>query len=133
MLKEVKAVHRGCIYEFMNTHGERVFGRYALVVGAEDRSEESLISILLLSEFRGYNRDVVKVRIRGVSYFAHCGLVSFCRRYQLGKVIDRCDPTTMARIDAQIPVELGLAPKSREEYEALYNDLLRTLEGKGDE
>ena len=118
---------RGGIYEFYDPYGERVPGRYALVIAAEDRSLDYFVSILLLTDCAGYGVDVVPVRVRGVRYFAHCGLVSYCQRGQLGKLVGRCEAVSLKRIEGKIPAELGLEPVKRPDYEKLYYDTLALL------
>ena len=117
--------------------GKRLPGRYALVLSGEHRSRDRRVSILMLSDNRGTFPDAVKVYVRGVPYYAHCGLVTVCHRYQLGKMVDRADAAAMARIDGKVPVELGLLPAERKDYERLYKDTVELLDdgkegGKGD-
>ena len=129
--KRYPAVHRGVIYEFSNAEGNRLYGRYALVLSGEHRANDARVSVLVLSDERGRYPGAVTVKIRGISYYAHCGLVSYCRRYQLGKMIGRAEPVEMMRIDGRIPVELGLMPAERQDYERLYHETVELL-GKED-
>ena len=122
-----KAAHRGWIYKFHSADGEDL-RRYALVVSAEDRKYDKVVSIILLSDFRTYQNDEVKVRVNGINYYAHCGNVTFCKRYQLGGKVAVCEPIIMMRIDAKIPGQLGLDASERRDFETLYYDLLRTLD-----
>ena len=110
---------RGGIYEFYDPYGERVPGRYALVIAAEDRSLDYFVSILLLTDCPGDGEDAVPVEVRGVDYYAHCGLVSYC--------LGRCEAVSLKRIEGKIPAELGLEPVKRPDYEKLYYDTLALL------
>lgn len=126
--KKYPAVHRGVIYEFRNAEGQRLYGRYALVLSGEHRANDARVSVLVLSDERGRYPGAVTVKVRGISYYGYCGLVSYCRRYQLGKVVGRAEPVEMMRIDGRIPVELGLQPPQRQDYERLYHETLELLE-----
>ena len=129
--KEYPAVHRGVVYEFKTVEGHRLCGHYALVLSGEHRSRDARVSVLVLSDERGRYPDPVTVRVRGISYYGYCGLVTYCRRYQLGKVVGRAEPIEMMRIDGRIPVELGLMPAERQDYERLYHDAMKLLEKEG--
>ncbi len=129
MKNRLQEARRGCVFEFKNADGEKVYGRRALVISSEDRSRDKYISILLLSRSRGCNRDTVMVRFDNDIFYAHCGLISFCKRSQLGKFIAKCSDHTMECIDGRIPRELGLDPLERKDYEALYKETIQMLEG----
>ena len=124
-----RAVERGKIYEFKNTKGQRVPGRYALVVSGVGREHDNVESVLILTDVHGSNRDVVSVRIKGITYYAHCGMVTYCGKYQFGKLIGDCDAVTMERINAKLPFELGLDAPERQDFEKLYYDTVALLEG----
>ena len=126
--KEYPAVHRGMIYEFKDVEGHRLYGRYAVVLSGEHRSRDARVSVLVLSDERGRYPDAITVRVRGISYYGYCGLVTYCRRYQLGKVIGRAEEVEMMRIDAKLPVELGIQPAERQDFERLYYDTVELLD-----
>ena len=122
-----KAAHRGWIYKFNDTEGNDL-KRYALVVSSEERKYDNVVSIILLSDNRCYQGDEVKIRVNGIDYYAHCGNVTYCKRYQLGTKVGICEPIIMMRIDAKIPGQLGLDASERQDFETLYYDLLKTLD-----
>lgn len=129
----VKAERRG-VYEFFENDGS-YRGKLCLVISNEDRAEDNLVSILILSEKTDkFNRDCVDVPVSPLRVLvARCGLVTYCRRSNLGCKVYEVSKHTMSRINAQIKIELGFDNRrhgevwSEPDYKKLYEDLLSAI------
>lgn len=132
---EIKAERRG-IYRFIENNGEYK-GKLALVVSNADRSSDRFVSILILKEESSPGLDVIGVTIPDWGdYYMHCGLVTYCKRTNLGDPVYKLSKEGMKRINRQIKMELGLENRSRNglleddiDYEKLYKDLIKTIKG----
>ena len=130
---EVLAERRG-IYRFIENDGTYK-GKLALVVSNSDRAHDRFVSILILKEESSPGLDVIGVTIPGWGdYFMHCGLITYCKRTNLGRPVYKMSKEGMKRINRQMKMELGLENRSRcgvmdeePDYERLYNDLLKTI------
>ena len=132
---EVSAERRG-IYRFIENDGSDK-GKLALVISSADRANDRLVSILILKQKSSPGLDVIGVTIPEMGdYFMHCGLVTYCKRINLGEMVHKLSKPGMKRINRQIEMELGLSNRSRNgvmdddvNYEKLYKDLLQTVKG----
>lgn len=130
---EILAERRG-IYRFIENDGT-YRGKLALVVSSADRASDRFVSILILKETSSPGLDVIGVTIPGWGdYYMHCGLITYCKRTNLGKSVYKLSKESMKRINRQMKMELGLENRSRcgvmddeVDYEKLYNDLLKTV------
>lgn len=128
------AERRG-IYKFLESDGEWK-GKYCLVVGANDRKRDRIISILLLSSdgVTNYGRDCVDVPLSThEARFVRCGMLTYCKRNMIGEKVFQISRHTMACVMQQIKIELGLvdrshtAPEVEDEvpdYKKMYEGLL---------
>ena len=121
-------VKRGEIYEYRDPDGFTLFGRYVLVISAEAREHDSMISIIYLADKPNGRSDDVPVRVDGITFHAQCRLVSYCAKRRLGKFVGNADPVTMERIDVQVALALGLKAPERQDYEKLYHDAIALLD-----
>ena len=121
-------VKRGEIYEYRDPDGFTLFGRYVLVISAEAREHDSMISIIYLADKPNGRSDDVPVRVDGITFHAQCRLVSYCAKRRLGKFAGNADPVTMERIDVQVALALGLKAPERQDYEKLYHDAIALLD-----
>ena len=132
---EISAERRG-IYRFIENDGTYK-GKLALVVSSSDRANDRFVSILILKEESSPGLDVIGVTIPGWGdYHMHCGLITYCKRTNLGKPVYKLSKDGMKRINRQMKMELGLENRSRNgadeqevDYEKLYNDLLKSIKG----
>jgi len=112
---------RGHVYEFVEKDGATVKNR-VLVVSADSRAGDKLISILMLGDI-GFGHDVVKI---GKQY-VHCGCVTYCSRDRLGRLIGKASKQAMADVDFMLAKELGLVSARLTVYKELYDDMLRKM------
>jgi hypothetical protein len=112
---------RGHVYEFVEKDGITVKNR-VLVVSADSRAGDKLISILMLGDI-GFGHDVVKI---GKQY-VHCGCVTYCSRDRLGRMIGKASKQAMEDIDFMLAKELGLVSARLTVYKELYDDMLRKM------
>ena len=112
---------RGHVYEFVEKDGITVKNR-VLVVSADSRAGDKLISILMLGDI-SFGHDVVKV---GKQY-VHCGCVTYCSRDRLGRMIGKASKQAMEDIDFMLAKELGLVSARLTVYKELYDDMLRKM------
>lgn len=127
-------IQRRGVYEFIENNGTRT-GKLCLIISAGDRSEDRLQSILILSDVNKPGHDRVGIYMQNVgTYYAACGLVTYCKKTNIGKQVGKLSKDSMKRINHQIAMELGLEPRSKSmvledepDYEKLYKDLLKTL------
>lgn len=130
---------RGGIYEFFENDGT-YRGKLCLVVSNNDRRSSNIVSILILSEAtEKFNRDCVDIPVSSNKVLvARCGLVTYCRRKNLGCQLYKLSKHTMKHVDAQMKVELGVSNRHNGEdwfeeepdYEKLYKELVSTLKKK---
>jgi hypothetical protein len=133
---EVDIQRRG-VYEFIENNG-RNSGKLCLVISAGDRTNDRLQSILILSDIDRPGQDRIGVYMDEVgTYYAACGLVTYCKRTNIGRQVARLSRDSMRLINRQISMELGLEERNRcgvlentPDYEKLYKDLLESLERK---
>jgi hypothetical protein len=109
------------VYEFVEKDGATVKNR-VLVVSADSRAGDKLISILMLGDI-GFGHDVVKI---GKQY-VHCGCVTYCSRDRLGRLIGKASKQAMADVDFMLAKELGLVSARLTVYKELYDDMLRKM------
>ena len=112
---------RGHVYEFVEKDGITVKNR-VLVVSADSRAGDKLVSILMLGDI-GFGHDVVKI---GKQY-VHCGCVTYCSRDRLGRMIGKVSKSAMEDIDFMLAKELGLVSARLTVYKELYDDMLRKM------
>lgn len=112
---------RGHVYEFVEKDGVTVKNR-VLVVSADSRAGDKLISILMLGDI-GFGHDVVRV---GKQY-VHCGCVTYCSRDRLGRMVGKVSKSAMEDIDFMLAKELGLVSARLTVYKELYDDMLRKM------
>lgn len=112
---------RGHVYEFVEKDGITVKNR-VLVVSADSRAGDKLISILMLGDI-GLGHDVVKIGKR----YVHCGCVTYCSRDRLGRMIGKASKQAMEDIDFMLAKELGLVSARLTVYKELYDDMLRKM------
>lgn len=111
---------RGHVYEFIEKDG--TVKNRALVVSADTRAGDRLVSILMLGDVNlGY--DVVKI---GKQY-VHCGCVTYCSRDRLGKLIGKASKQAMEDVDFMLAKELGLVSARLTVYKELYDGMLRKM------
>ena len=112
---------RGHVYEFVEKDGVTIKNR-VLVVSADSRAGDKLVSILMLGDI-GFGHDVVKI---GKQY-VHCGCVTYCSRDRLGRMIGKASKQAMEDIDFMLAKELGLVSARLTVYKELYDDMLRKM------
>lgn len=112
---------RGHVYEFVEKDGVTVKNR-VLVVSADSRAGDKLISILMLGDI-GFGHDAVRV---GKQY-VHCGCVTYCSRDRLGRMVGKVSKSAMEDIDFMLAKELGLVSARLTVYKELYDDMLRKM------
>jgi mRNA-degrading endonuclease toxin of MazEF toxin-antitoxin module len=102
--KEGREILRGEIYEYMSAKGEY---RTALVVGSNDRANDRVISVLLLSEEQRGNYTVPVVC--GQMMYTHCDMVSYAFEDRLGNYVRTATDAEMEAVDNMIADALGLS------------------------
>lgn len=123
MAQEAK---RGVIYNFIEKDGTSK--NKVLVVSAEHRREDNIISILMLgTKYTG--KDCIEINTQGENWFVHCGLVTYTSRTRLGEEVGKIDEETQRRITNNMAYQLGINDEL--DYKKLYEDILqRITEGK---
>lgn len=131
---------RGGIYEFFENDGTYK-SKLCLVVSNNDRQNDNIVSILMLSDKTDkFGKDVVEIPISSEKIMlARCGLVTYCRRSNLGCQVYKLSKHTMRIIGQAIMIELGLAQRTRDlsvpvdneeiNYKKMYEDLLSHITG----
>ena len=115
----------GMIYEFIERTGE--INKKVLVIQNEKRSEDNLVSILMLGTKRGMS-DTIPVKFDGETYYVHCGMLTYCRRVSLGRRLANISDDSIKRIKKNIAFQLGLNDDPND-YKALYENLLAKVTG----
>ena len=106
--KALVEANRGSIFEYFDPYGRKEEQRLAMVIGAQDRYKDKLVSILLLTPQSCDGRDTVPVEFDGQTWYAHGGLVTYCYRGQLGNYLGTCPDDALWNIGSKIITELGL-------------------------
>lgn len=123
MAQEAK---RGVIYNFIEKDGG--IKNKVLVVSAEHRREDNIISILMLgTKYTG--KDCIEILLGEEKWFVHCGLVTYTSRTRLGEEVGKIDEETQRRITNNMAYQLGI--NENMDYKKLYEDILQKItEGK---
>ena len=101
--KEGREILRGEIYEYLSAKGEY---RSALVVGSNDRANDRVISVLLLSEEQRGSYTVPVVC--GQMMYTHCDMVSYAFEDRLGNYVRTATDAEMEAVDRMMADALGL-------------------------
>lgn len=120
-MEGLQQAQNGVIYEFLEKDGATT--KYVLVVQNDKRTEDNLVSILMLGEKKGYSSDTIPVKFDGTLYYVHCGMTTYCKRSMLGKKKASVSDETMSRIKRNIALQLGLLDDDND-YKAMYEQLL---------
>jgi len=115
----------GMIYEFLEKDGTTT-GKMVLVVQNDKRTEDNLVSCLMLGTKRGYSNDSIPIKFDGTVYYVHCGMTTYCKRSMLGKKKANVADDTMSRIKKNIAVQLGITDDDND-YKAMYENLLNKI------
>lgn len=119
----LQAAETGVIYDFIEKDGSCT--KMFLVVQNEKRTEENLVSGLMLGTKRGTS-DTVPIKLDGQYYFVHCGMVTYCNRKMLGHRVAMVSADTMNRIRKNIAFQLGINQDTND-YKELYENLLNKI------
>lgn len=123
-LEGLQEAQNGVIYEFLEKDGTT--NKYVLVCQNDKRTEDNLVSILMLGTKKGYSSDSIPIKFGGIIYYAHCGMLTYCKRSYLGKKKAKVSDDTMARIKKNISVQIGIAEDDND-YKAMYEQLLNKV------
>lgn len=123
VIVSLQSAETGTIYEFLEKDGTS--NKKVLVVQNEKRSEDNLVSILMLGTKTGMP-DTIPIELNGTTYYVHCGMLTYCRRLMLGRKCGKVDDQTIARIRRNIAYQLGIAEEVAD-YKELYNSLLNKV------
>lgn len=111
--KEGREIFRGEIYEYQSAKGEY---RTALVVGSNDRANDRVVSVLLLSEDQRGKYSVPVVC--GQMMYTHCDMVSYAFEDRLGNYVRTATEAEMEAVDNMMADALGLSIDSALNEEA---------------
>lgn len=96
--------NRGEIYELMTDGSAEL--KYAVIISAEDRTQDKVQSIIVLTE-QCFDDRCIPIPCRGTKY-ANCSRVCYTRTERIGGFMRCITAEEMAQIDAAIAESLGL-------------------------
>jgi len=128
-IEGLQSAETGMIYEFIEKTGE--ISKKVLVIQNDKRSEDNLVSILMLGTKKGLS-DTVPIKFEGDTYYVHCGMLTYCRRVALGKRLAKVSDDSIARIKKNVAYQLGLTDDTND-YKTLYDELLARITGQAKE
>lgn len=124
----LQAAENGFIYDFIEKNGTT--HKMALVIQNDKRTEDNLVSILLLGTRKGMS-DTIPIKLDGIYYYVHCGMVTYCPRNYLGRRVAQVSTDIINRIRKNIAWQLGLS-NDLNDYKKLYERLLDKITDKED-
>lgn len=124
-IEGLQSAETGIIYEFIEKTGE--ISKKVLVIQSDKRSEDNLVSILMLGTKKGLS-DTIPIKCEGNAYYVHCGMLTYCKRLALGRRLTRVSDDSLARIKKNVAYQLGLTDDTND-YKALYENLLAKIIG----
>lgn len=127
-IEGLQAAENGVIYEFIEKDGTT--NKKVLVVQNDKRTEDNLISILMLGTRKGAS-DTIPIKIEHEVLYVHCGMITYCKRVYLGKKAGRVSKDTMDRIRNSIAFQLGIENGSNYDYKEMYDHLLNKVVSQG--
>ena len=125
-------IQRGHIYKWREGCEDE---RFVLTVGADNRGNERLITVLMFGA-SGMGRDVVEIKnnLLKDTHYVHCGMVTYVNRQDLSELpLVKVSDKKMAQVNKQLCLQLDITNEETiielDFYKRKCNELVEKLTG----